>query len=86
VYEESARHRLPLLPRDLPERLADYVDGHVDVGRDLREGGVQQLLLRQELLRRLDALEVGVEVLVRGALDDLGVLQGVGLVERRLVL
>jgi hypothetical protein len=70
----------------LPERLADYVDGHVDVGRDLREGGVQQLLLRQELLRRLDALEVGVEVLVRGALDDLGVLQGVGLVERRLVL
>jgi hypothetical protein len=70
----------------LPERLADYVDGHVDVGRDLREGGVQQLLLRQELLRRLDALEVGVEVLVRGALDDLGVLKGVGLVERRLVL
>ena len=40
VYEESARHRLPLLPRDLPQRLADDVDGHADVGRDLREGGV----------------------------------------------
>ena len=57
VEKQARGHGLALLSSDMPERLANRVDRHAHIRRDLLECGVQELLLRDQFLCGLDLLE-----------------------------
>ena len=80
VDEQARGHGLALLSSDMPERLANRVDRHAHVRRDLLQCGVQELLLRDQFLCGLDLLEGCEEILIYRVLDELRMLQDSGLV------
>ena len=75
MKEQATCRLLTLLPSHRAERLLDHRDGNVDVRADLRQGRLEQLALREQLLPRLDAPKRIDEVLICETLPYLGAAQ-----------
>jgi hypothetical protein len=74
VQEEAARHGIAVPIRRCGDELLDHVRRHPHVGRRLRNGHVQQLLLCDQLLRRLDVAEAVEQALVQRVVHQFAVL------------
>jgi hypothetical protein len=74
VQEEAARHGIAVPISRCGDELLDHVRRHPHVGRRLRNGHIQQLLLRDQLLSSLDVAEAAEQALVQRVVHQFAVL------------